>query len=136
MKRLWSSACLLPVITLTGFAQASAEDLSFVAMSLDLRHTISSSIEQKRLTRMGDSVAPAIAEVIGKTTVSPAILERVLGVMRGAFERPSIITNPADRKPTATLALLGQLEKDRSWDAPALLEIASARQYVIAAVSK
>jgi hypothetical protein len=85
---------------------------------------------------MGDSAAPAITEVIGETTVSRAVLERILGVIQSAFERPAIITNPDDRKPTATLALLRQLEQDPSWDTPALLEIASTRQYVIAAVSK
>lgn len=143
MRRLWLSACLLLlVIALIAFAQSADDrrsnpgDVSLVAKFLDPHKTLFVSVEGKRITRMRDSVAPAIIEAIGKATVSRPVLERILGLLKDAFERPAIITHPADRKPAATLALLRQLEQDPSWDAQALLEIASTRQYVIAAVSK
>ncbi len=36
-------------------------------------------------------------------------IERVLGTLHMAFERPAIVTHPADGKPTVTLALLQKL---------------------------
>ena len=83
---------------------------------------------------MGDSAASAVIEVIGKPAVDKSKLERILGILRAAFERPAVITNAVDRNPVATFTLLDQLKQDPSRDASALAEIDSARQYVIGAL--
>jgi hypothetical protein len=92
------------------------------------------SFIEKEFARRGDSIASVISQVIGKQSIDRSKLEKILGLLREAFQRPAIIRNAGDRNPFATLSLLDQLQQDPSRDASALAEIDSTRQYVIGAL--
>jgi hypothetical protein len=141
-KTCFQGFVLLIVAAVSSFAQAVAArkpDRAVIAsiatyLNADPDHLLMTGFVDKQITRMGDSAASAVIEVIGKPAVDKSKLERILGILRAAFERPAIITNAADRNPVATFALLDQLKQDPSRDASALAEIDSARQYVIGAL--
>jgi hypothetical protein len=138
MKNLWYQGFgLLLVAAMSSSAQAVAVrqpdrgTLSLITDYVNNDHQAIAGVIIKQFTWMGDSAASAIMQVIGKQPVDKPKLERILGILHAAFERPGIIRNSADRSPTATLTLLNQLQRDPAWDASALAEIDSTRQFVI-----
>jgi hypothetical protein len=130
------------VLALVGAVSSSAqavpvrplEIVSFITTYLNSDHVAWFSSIGKEFAWRGDSIAPMISQVVGKQSIDRSKLEKMLGLLREAFARPAIIRNAGDRNPVATFALLDQLRQDPSWDASALAEIDSTRQYVIAAL--
>jgi hypothetical protein len=96
-------------------------------------HQIVTGFDEKRFILMGDSSAVAIVQVLDEEGAKPdrAKSERILDVLHMAFERPSVVTNPADRKPTMALPLLDRL-KQASTDSTLNQEIESVRSEIIA----
>jgi hypothetical protein len=117
-----------------GVQQPNRALVTAITTYLNSEPTAMNGVMAKQLTRMGDSAASTMADIIGQQVVDRTKLEKVLSILRSAFERPSIITNSTDRNPVATFALLNHLRQDPSWDAPTVAEIDSARQFVIAAL--
>jgi hypothetical protein len=132
------------VLALVGAVSSSAQTVpvrqsdrvvvDFINRYLNAEQVVMFSYIEKEFAWRGDSIASVISQAIGKQSIDRSKLEKILGLLREAFERPAIIRNAGDRNPAATLSLLDQLQQDPSRDASALAEIDSTRQYVIGAL--
>lgn len=70
------------------------------------------AVQVKPIYRMGDAAAVIITKLLGQQSLTNEKIEKILGILYMAFERPSIVQNVADQKPTATLILLQKAEYD------------------------
>ena len=87
--------------------------------------------ELSQIENMGDSVALPIEEIAdGNHTLTASQIKRMLAFIREAFVQPKAIVNVANRKPTATLALLDRLDM-LTHDTGLLADINAAKQYVM-----
>ena len=71
-------------------------------------------LEEKQLSRMGDSAAVAVTKVLSGKQVSSRDVDRVLLVIRLAFSAPELIQSPVDREPRTSLFILKALEGSAS----------------------
>jgi hypothetical protein len=86
--------------------------IKLVKILLEQPEGFSISWLEKRQNRLGDLNAIALLKLLGEQELleSPTLL-RSLGIMRGAFSAPCLIEIPADRKPSVTLFVLRDLER-------------------------
>jgi hypothetical protein len=120
-------------------AHPDKDPISFIKSYIDggthdgAGHQLVTGFDEKRIIRMGDASAVAIVQVLDEEGAKPdkAKSERILDVLHMAFERPSVVPNPADRKPTAAFQLLDRL-KQASTNSDLNQEIESVRSDIIA----
>lgn len=79
---------------------------------LDQPEGASISWLDKARDRLGDRAAIALVKIFGEQELlQPGNLHRSLEIMRGAFSAPCIIEIASDRKPSVTLFVLRDLER-------------------------
>jgi hypothetical protein len=80
---------------------------------------------------VGDAIARELDTIMGSCTLTSDQVQRVLEMLRGAFERPDLIKDLSDREPKAALVLLDRM--DATIRDPKLSStIADTRQFVLA----
>lgn len=131
---LIGTAAILSAQSVTKTQSIDPDVVRLVTKIIASAPAITTSTDSKQFARMGDAAAKAIIQVIGVRNIDGNELDRILGVLQSAFERPSIIKHSADRSPVATRALLSQISA-QPWDAGSLAKIKSAEQYILSAVT-
>lgn len=91
---------------------------------------MASSFGEKEISRLGDRAAIAMVKIFSKEDlVKPSTMNKVLPIVRVAFERPKIVAYEKDRSPDFTLILLRYL-LDSTADRKSKQDIENTIRYV------
>ena len=96
---------------------------------LDQPEGASVSWLDKARDRLGDRAAIALVKIFGEELLQPRNLHRSLQIIHGAFSAPCLIEIASDRKPSITLFVLRDLERQVK-DETLRKEVASTLTFV------
>ena len=116
--RLYGSIMVMLLLAAGLFGQSDDSDpyaLDVVRQALAMRTgptVVIQSWNQKHLSRLGDGVAIALIKLLDESQIrDPVLVQRILPIIGDAFAEPQFISLRENRKPSATLFLLGCLRR-------------------------